>query len=227
MLFGAIAWVACQPQEIYLFEDVAVDAGRGSAGSAGAPSQPEAPAPRTPPACESAACQECQDSATCAAASNLFCHPRTGQCALGCDPEAADQGVVCPLNQVCHPIDRLCVDCATSADCTTAGLRACDVERGRCVECTATADCTGPRSVCDTDAQRCVECLGEEGCGLLDVCNDATQQCVECVSPADCTADDDARFCFQARCVECRIDADCTEPDRPICSDEFECEDED
>lgn len=212
-----VASAGCDPQEIYLFErrELAVDAGRGNGGGAGggggggagAPSEPEPPEPRTPPACDSPECEECQASATrCPAASNLFCHPRSGECALGCDPAAAEQGTVCPLNQVCHPVDGLCVDCVTSASCTAPGL-----------------------GVCDTAPGRCVECLGEEGCGLLDVCDDETRQCVECVELDDCTANDDARFCFESRCVECRTDADCAlaEPDRPICSDEFECEDED
>lgn len=209
---GLLLWAAsgagCQPQEIYLFDErpgpSLVDAGRGNGGSAGA-SEP-AP-PRTPPACESAACEACRVNATpCPAESNLFCHPISGECALGCDPEAPDQGAACPLDQVCHPVAGLCVECVTSASCT-APLGACDTERNRCVECTAAGDtCPAARSVCDTEAQRCVEC----------------------VTVANCTADDDARFCFESRCVECRTNADCTlEPDRPICSDEFECEDED
>jgi hypothetical protein len=213
MLLGVLAGVACEPQEIYLFErgNLSVDAGRGNAGpgnggSAGAPSEPEPPEARTAPPCESAECEACQADVTrCPRQSNLFCHPRTGECALGCDPEAANQGTLCPSNQVCHPVDGVCVDCVSSVSCTMAGLGACDTERGTCVECTGPASCPAARPVCDTDAQRCVECL----------------------TLADCN-DDDARFCFQSRCVECRTRADCTiEPDRPICSDEFECEDED
>lgn len=233
-LLVAVQGVGCEPQEILLFEPVSppgVDSGvSGISGAGGSAEGPEPAAAPSQPACESEACEECLSRATpCRADANLFCHPRTGECALGCDPEAQEEARVCPSNQVCHPVDGLCVGCVTSLDCgSTPGLVACDEQRGSCVECTASSECPLSRPVCDTQAQRCFECLPDEGCGDPEVCHPTRLQCVECVTVADCTDSDD-RFCEDSRCVECRTDADCAaaEPDKPFCSPELECEDDD
>ncbi len=211
-LLVAFAWAGCEPQDIYLFETVSRSgaagmAGGGAQGVGPEAGQPDAPEPRSPPACESPECESCAaDAMRCRAeGGSFFCHPRSGECALACNPQADASEPVCLSGQVCHPDYGVCVECIDRGECAAGILRECDTRSGACVECVEAADCAVPGQSCDPISFTCVSCV-------MDV---------------DCAGSED-RFCLpsEGRCVECRTSADCTlEPDRRICSSEFECED--
>ncbi|NOZ02424.1 MAG: OmpA family protein [Deltaproteobacteria bacterium] len=98
-------------------------------------------------------------------------------------------------NQVC--VDKLCRDCATSAQCT---------DRGPCAFC-------GPQYTCDTPAGAPGDCCASDldckqgKCWKMQGAQSGT--CAQCASNADCSAD---MKCVQGSCVpkaECQNDADC------------------
>jgi hypothetical protein len=110
----------------------------------------------------------------------------------------------------CHPASGTCAQaCDPAATAAQVGScpapQRCSPELGLCVACVTNDDCGGASPVCDED------------------------RCVQCVIDADCSGREDDRLCMgdERRCVECRDNSDCTDPQRPICSDEYECEDED
>jgi hypothetical protein len=236
---GLLLAVGCEPQEIYLFDGPPTRAGRDvDAGREDEPNEPpppdagpEDPLPSPPPACETEACEACVTSGACSVGSTvLFCHPRSGECALPCDASAGAQAPGnCPAGQLCAP-GGICVGCLGGGDC--AGQEpACDLTRNRCVECVVGGDtCPLARPVCDPDELRCVECNADDECGTGLVCFEEAQRCVQCQTDLDCRGSDDDVLCLpgENRCVECVTDADCrlSEPDKPFCSSERECEDE-
>jgi hypothetical protein len=235
----AAALASCAPQDIYLFDTPTdestppareEDAGPPPSDGSGPESPPEQPAFEQP-ACESDACRDCVARDLCAATSLLFCHPRSGACAVPCDPDAPSDAANCQTDRRCDPELGVCVQCITSADCGGA-QPACDSESGRCVECVDSTACSGATPVCDTAAQRCVGCLGDAECEPLgEVCLVEEQRCVQCRTDAQCpvSGDDDERVCHpvEHRCVECLDDDDCRlDPEKPRCSAELECDDD-
>jgi Cys-rich repeat protein len=185
------------------------------------------------PACESAECERCVLDASCGSgALPLLCHPQTGECLLACDPEPrAEAPVVCPSTLRCEPRLGLCVECVTALDCGGA-LRSCDSERGVCVGCMNDDACSPSAPACDIPNQRCVECTDDSHCPT-GVCQTSRFSCVECQNDDDCPAlggDDDDELCHPdlLTCVECLSNADCqrSDPDKPICKEELECDDE-
>jgi hypothetical protein len=213
------ALVACEPQDIYLF-DAASTQTPVDGGASPPPSEPEAnppamnpdaplPTPISQPACESAACDGCVEQGSCnAVGAMLFCHPQTARCSLPCDADAPQQAGNCPAPERCDPRLGLCVECVVNADCNGLLPRSiCDPSSARCVQCNSDLDCRATGQVCLTTEQSCVQCVSDEDCiGLDDSllrCLPGEQSCVECVSDADCT----------------------TDPERTICSSLGECED--
>jgi hypothetical protein len=240
------ALLACEPQDIYLFDapptQTRTDA--GSSVPSPPPSESEAPSSSNPPAgendagstpvqpaCESAECEACVQQASCKlTGAQFFCHPVSGGCALGCDPAAPlQQAGNCPAAELCQPRLGLCVDCVSNGDCG-GQLPTCDPERGSCVECIASGDCPAQQPLCDASTSRCIECSTDADCSATgEVCLAGAQRCVQCRNDADCGASDDDVRCLlsEQRCVECLSDADCTEdPQKPICSSELECDDD-
>jgi hypothetical protein len=211
--------LACQPQDIYLF-DGAPATTRVDAGARPPEAPPEPPLPMSPPvqqsadaappreapACASAACESCvaRDACTLATAT-LFCHPATARCSVPCDPGApAPVPGECPDAERCDPRLGLCVECVDDDDC---GASVCDRTSGTCVECNADPDCASSGGLCLREEHRCVQCRVDD----------------------DCQIGDDSDVCLPVlfRCGECRFDSDCTsEPDKPFCSTQNECEDE-
>ncbi|HTV18489.1 MAG TPA: hypothetical protein VMG12_07455 [Polyangiaceae bacterium] len=241
---GAILFciaVACEPQDIYLFDESALS--REDAGSEpepdplpsedepDPPAEPDAAAPpaRTQPVCLTEACDACVVSGDCLESSGFFCHPETGECRLSCDPDASE-AQTCNAPESCDPRIGLCVECVDDDDCSYGAGAVCDTRRGQCVECLPDADtCSGTRRICDPGALRCVECLNDNQCGPGSVCLPGPQRCAQCASNADCRGLEDDVFCLPGPqiCVECIDDDDCTEdPRKPFCSSENECEDE-
>ena len=246
----ALLILACAPEDVYLFErDEAATSAPPDAGApesnpdvvpavpdAGEP-EPAAPVERVQPACESQACEECLEGGDCAGSALPLCHPVSGQCVVGCEPSAGDQAGNCPGAARCDRELGVCVECLIGDDCA-APAPACDIPSGRCVACVSAADCAPSAPVCDTSAFECVGCVVDGDCAAASgVCQESTRRCVECELDADCLArgasggddDDDERICSPAlRCVECLDDDDCavSEPDKPFCSSELECEDE-
>jgi hypothetical protein len=236
-VFGLLLAVGCEPQDIYLFDgpptNTRIDAGGGGLPDlpdAGAPAPPAGDEPLQPP-CETEACAACVENRACAVGSTLlFCHPRSGECALPCDASAGALAAGnCPADRQCDATG-ICVECLAASDCG-AELPACDLSGNRCAECVVGGDtCPAARSVCDPAVLRCVECNADADCATGLVCFEAGQRCVQCETDLDCSGADDDVFCLpgELRCVECVTDDDCllSEPDRPFCSSERECEDE-
>lgn len=231
--------VACEPQEIYLFDEAS--SGLEEADDAGAdepepapsapPSEPDDTEPPPPereqPQCLSDECEQCVARGDCSVQATLFCHPVTGECELPCDPEISEQRA-CPATDQCDPVTELCVECVESDNCTSGPRRVCNLARGQCVECVTADDCPGTRPICDPQA-RCVECIDSGDCGPGLLCQPGAQRCVQCIENSDCRFSDDDVFCLPGaqRCVECLVDADCTEDrSKPFCSSENDCEDE-
>jgi hypothetical protein len=236
-LFALLLGPGCEPQDIYLFDGPPTNTRIDAGGVPDAPPDPDEPAPPddqepSPPACETPACDTCVEGRACAVGSTLlFCHPRSGECALPCDASAgAEAPGNCPLGRQCDAAG-ICVECRANSDCG-AELPACDLARNRCVECVVGGDsCPAARPVCDPIALRCIECAGDADCAATgQVCVEAAQRCVQCETDLDCRGRDDDVVCLpgELRCVECVSDADCrlSEPDKPFCSSERECEDE-
>lgn len=231
--------VACEPQDIYLFDQdtagLTEDAGSEQPEQP-EPEQPElepdaAPPARVQPRCDpdSEACEECVERDACSSPGAVFfCHPVTGECELACDPETDAQVGTCLDDDRCEPSLGLCVECLGNDDCADGALRVCNTQRGECVECVGSLGCTSDRPVCVPDTSTCVECQFDVDCPGGSVCLD--QSCVQCRDNTDCTSGDD-NLCLpgQQICVECVTGADCVEvdPSRPFCSSEYECEDED
>jgi hypothetical protein len=221
--------VACQPQDIYLFDaapqTTRVDAGASPSEPRPEPAPPEPappePAPtyppveapvdagpeREPPACASEACETCVARNSCTTlTATLFCHPATARCSVQCDPDAPARTVGnCPVAEQCDPRIGLCVECIVDADCGGTSP-ACDRTSGTCVACNSDTDCPAGSGLCLREEHRCVQCLVD----------------------TDCRIGDDSDVCLPGllRCGECLVDADCTEQDKPFCSTENECEDE-
>jgi hypothetical protein len=248
-LARALGWSAlaagvvagCQPQDIYLFDPTPPVAARVDAGSMTPPAPLEpadepdaAPSPPEQPPCASQACTDCVAQQLCAGSSRFsVCHPRTGRCALACEPGAGDAALQCPLGERCDPALELCVACLGDTDCS-GSLAICDTRLNRCVECTSNENCPAIRPVCDASLS-CVECVEDGDCAATgEVCLAELSRCVQCRDDADCRGrvggdDDDAARCLpgELRCVECVDDGDCaSDPEKPFCSSEFECEDE-
>lgn len=235
ILYGVAA--GCEPQDIYLFDEPEVspeqgtDADRDAGNDPAPPAEPstDEPAPRAQPECTSEACERCVETGDCdVEATQYFCHPATGACKLPCDPEAAAERA-CIADERCDPELGLCVECVTAVDCGAA-TPACDPRRGECVECVGPSDCPPERPTCDVDAARCIECLSDADCSATGaVCLAGPQRCVQCRSDLDCSGLEEDSRCLPERqvCVECLVDGDCTsDPRRPFCSSENECEDE-
>lgn len=237
-LVGLLLGLGCEPQEIYLFDGPPTLAGsRADADAGGQPSaaQPDtgpAEAAPAPPPCESEACNACVTSGKCAIGSTLlFCHPRSGECALPCSGGAGPRTPGnCPTGELCDP-GGFCVQCLGDVDCG-GPQAACDLSSNSCTECVVGgATCPTARPVCDPAQLRCVECTVDAECSATgQVCFEEAQRCVQCETDSDCRGRDDDVFCLpgERRCVECVTDADCrlSEPDKPFCSSERECEDE-
>lgn len=223
---------ACAPQDVRLFAPASTDADTDelpTPDAGGPPDEPVAPPAPVQPACQSEACEACVAAAACVfGTSPGLCHPLTGACAVACDPVPPNVGVVrrCPAGQLCHPEYALCVQCLDASACSVEGARACDEARGVCVGCVDDTTCGGGEAVCDTTAQRCVECTPDSGCPLGSVCDPDRLQCVGCVDDGDCGGEDGRCLLSQQICVECLDNDDCTEPDRLLCNDEFECDDD-
>jgi Cys-rich repeat protein len=239
LVLGTLQLCACEPQDIHLFGPVVAEAGPPG-------NQPVAPADAAPPAaaepeaqvlvqpaCESAECERCVLDEVCGSgALPLLCHPRTGECLLACDPDPdAGAPIVCPSTLRCEPRLALCVECVTALDCTGA-LRSCDAERGECVGCVSDDACSPSAPACDIPNQRCVQCTDDSHCPT-GVCQTPRFVCVECEIDYDCPAvggDDDDVRCHPELliCVECLSNADCqrSDPDKPFCKEERECDDE-
>jgi hypothetical protein len=211
--------VACQPQDIYLFDGppamTRVDAGARNAAPPPEPPPGYPPVetavdggpPREAPACASAACEDCVARAACAiTATTLYCHPASARCSLPCNPDApARTPGNCPVPEQCDPRIGLCVECVADGDCGGVSP-VCEPTSGTCVACNVDADCPVASGLCLRDEHRCVQCRVD----------------------ADCRVGDDSDVCLPGllRCGECLVDADCTELDKPFCSTENECEDE-
>jgi hypothetical protein len=237
-LFGMAT--ACEPQDIYLFEDTPPLAGAGgtseppvsppgTGGDSGQPSDDAGAALGVQPACASEACDACVDQRSCSRAlTPLFCHPQTGNCSLPCDPNAPAEQAGCPLAERCDTRMALCVDCVLNADCV-GSAPVCDGRTGTCVECVLNSDCPAERPACDGASSECVECNSTVDCSVTgQVCLLVEQRCVQCRNDGDCSGFDDDIRCLPGEqiCVECISDDDCSDPERPFCSGERECEDE-
>lgn len=233
-LGAGVCWaLACEPQELRLFETLAQPSPAFDAGAddevpeAGGPSEPSAPPEQ--PDCLTPACDQCRSRGCEFQGTPWLCHPSSGGCSPPCDRTSDDPA--CPSGLECHPDYGLCVECTGDEGCS-APTPACDLAQSRCVECTGDDDCGGARPACDTQAQRCVPCTEDRHCTAGLVCDTETQLCVQCRNDADCPApggDDDDVRCELAtqRCVECLSDNDCTDPDKPFCKlSEFDCDDE-
>jgi len=242
----------CAPQDVYFFDPELQTVSAGPDAGASAPDDeapdtgevPSVPEPNEPdepdqpyepvqPACESEACESCLETGSCAGATSL-CHPRSGACVAGCDPGAGDEPGNCPDGTRCDEARGICLACLTNDDCA-APTPACDPIGSSCVGCVGNDDCTPQAPVCDTDALACVQCVVDADCAAsFEVCRESVGRCVECESDADCIArrepgddDDDERICSPGlRCVECLSNDDCTDPDKPLCSSELECDDD-
>jgi hypothetical protein len=207
--------LGCQPQDIYLFDRPPATT-RADAGTTPAEPTPMSPPaqeladadpPREVPACVSAACESCVAREACSVpAAQLYCHPATARCSLPCDPGAAGAAGTCPPPEHCDPRIGLCVECVADEDCGGASP-VCEPTRGECVACNSDPDCAASGGRCLFDEHRCVQCIEDEDCRVGD-------------------DDDDRCLPGLLRCGECLVDTDCTEPDRPFCSTQNECEDE-
>jgi hypothetical protein len=235
-LLCAVA-AGCEPQDIYLFDEVAEPPEPDAGGDEPEPEpEPDAEAPAfEQPPCGSRACDDCVADGDCSlAAGTLFCHPATGSCEVPCDPDAPAEDRQCPASQQCNPDFGLCVDCVVSDHCSGGPLQACDAERGVCVECVGPDTCTTPeRPYCDVTDQLCVGCRGDDDCAAAgQVCLLGEQRCVQCRVDADCIGFEDDNRCVTDDnvCGECVDDSDCIaiDPTRPFCRQtDHECEDED
>jgi hypothetical protein len=59
-----------------------------------------------------------------------------------------------PSGTLCHPSEYVCVQCLTG---TCGGGQSCDAITGRCVQCRSSADCTSPGApLCDPSTHTCV-----------------------------------------------------------------------
>jgi hypothetical protein len=128
-----------------------------------------------------------------------------------------------------------CNTCVEDAACAGDGAVSwCHPTSGTCAQaCDPAAaisqvgSCPAPQR-CDPELGLCVACITNDDCGgLSSVCDEG--RCVQCLTDADCSGREDERRCLgeQRLCVECRDSSDCTDPQRGICSGEYECEDED
>lgn len=118
-------------------------------------------------------CVECEVDVNCPGG---FCEPTTHRCVFSC----ADAGSCPDFYQICT-LNRVCVDCRTSADCV--GARAgpwCAVAVGQCVQCLARDQCTQDRlPLCNTATNRCVECLSNRDCSSGEACEPQSHSCVD------------------------------------------------
>ncbi|MDB4944119.1 MAG: hypothetical protein JWP97_3653 [Labilithrix sp.] len=103
------------------------------------------------------------------------CDATTHRCLDAC----FDADDVCPsAGFVCDGALGLCIECKTSANCSTPTGAVCDVRIGRCVECTGNAQCPVARPVCDLRSGRCQECVASPSCAAGRVCDPSTLTCV-------------------------------------------------
>jgi hypothetical protein len=247
LLASVLVSVACEPQDVHLFESLPASNSGGTGGVAPVvvapvvvppgdsddqPSEGTLPFVPTQPACQTPACRACVEADSCVfGTSPGLCHPWSGQCAPSCDPAASetDTSGVCPRGYFCHPEYELCVTCRDRADCA-APTAACDPDRGVCVECIDRTTCSAPLPACDTAAQTCVECASADDCQAAlggRVCDTTTASCVQCAVDTDCGGETLRCRLDAHTCVECLSDLDCRQdPAKPRCKlDEFECDD--
>jgi len=79
----------------------------------------------------------------------------------------------CLVDQVCDPTTKVCVQCASNADCMT-GL---ECQASKCVmpmgPCTNSLDCKDPMSpICDGSTGKCVVCVASKDCPENNDCVD-------------------------------------------------------
>lgn len=115
-------------------------------------------------------------------------------------------------------------ECASDADCLTAGRLRCEAGLGRCVACVEAADC-GAGLGCDRGGHECIAM-----CDDTDDCPWSGQRCergacIRCDEDEECAATPATPRCMPggARCVECVTDAECA-PETPHCDPvSYEC----
>lgn len=108
---------------------------------------------------------------------------------------ASDDLRPCDVGQACRSYECVAAECASSADCTSAGAPAC--VHGLCLAgCAADLDCTGVagRPRCDATDATCVGCTASDQCPAdAAICDAEARAC------RGCTADDE---CASGVCIE-------------------------
>ena len=148
------------------------------------------------------------------------------------DPDiiSCDSSTDCPdLYPICRAEFSACDNCATNADCQTAGLgNFCNPDTNACAQvlCVADTDCPQPNTpVCNPADNTCVGCVDDMNCDQpgARVCDMAINICVGCVDDMNCDQPG-ARVCDMAdnTCVGC-VDSDDCSSLFPICTDANLC----
>ncbi len=127
----------------------------------------------------------------------------------GAAPTSCGDVAACPAELHCS--DNLCGQCASDADCVTAGLPRCQLTRRRCVACVTTADCD-VGFACDALANRCLKkCKADTDCKDQHGCDEGRLVCYHCDEDRECDSSPLGSLCASdgSGCVQCRKDADC------------------
>lgn len=136
-----------------------------------------------------------------------------------CDPET-QECIECETDEHCRKVsngrycvDRHCIGCATSADCSDPGASHCDETVGACVGCRTSKDCADVHEgstatpICHVERRKCVQCSGTEyeACGR----NAASSAALVCDSQAAvCTSLEEGSASL---CDACLSDTHCAE----------------
>jgi len=147
---------------------------------------------------------QCDDGIYCDGQN--FCDTGTDSCAEGPPP-------TCNSPLICSNVFQGCVECETSAQCTTAPNLHCNAS-GVCVQCTSTVQCQdgsfcNGQETCDTGTGTC---QNASPLSCSRVCFKGTAPGSTCTTDASCGAGGRCvGKCSELRlqCVQCDADSDC------------------
>lgn len=162
-------------------------------------------------------CSACNTASACGATCVACVSPQVCAGALGgCAAPTCTGNSSCsstPATPVCDTRAGHCVQCVSGADCTVAGLLACNTATNTCVQCTGNSNCssTPVTPVCDTTTNLCVGCITDSDCAstpATPVCN-AAGVCVICTSSAQCPLSAPVCSTTAGTCGACTANNDC------------------
>jgi Cys-rich repeat protein len=168
------------------------------------------------------ACEECTDTAHCAAGQTCVNNACVTQCGTA-TCTAMPTG-----NNICDAPNNRCVDCMTDADCAVepnnprcdTTPNAAGLPRYACEECADNSHCPAGQVCVDNECEpTCMtdtDCSADGG-GQAPHCNPTTKVCAECGSDAHCTGTQ--TVCIAGSCEDCTTDMHCqaTQPMTPFC----------